>query len=75
MDSAVGFLVVAVIVLFVVLMIREVWCWYWKINEALVVLRNIDSNLQKIVHAQAFLVESAAQGRGAPPSDTVQGRR
>jgi len=64
---AIGFL------LFLVL--RELWCWYWKINEALevlkdmkVVLRNIDKNLAG-VRVQSAGVQSpdpAAQHFGEP---------
>ena len=32
MDSAVIVLVIAIVVF---LIFREVWCWYWKINEAI----------------------------------------
>jgi hypothetical protein len=44
--------IVAVVTFGIFLLMRELWCWYWKINEALrvlhdlqAVLRNIDKNL------------------------------
>jgi hypothetical protein len=44
--------IVAVVVFAVFLLMREVWCWYWKINRALemlheltIVLRNIDKHI------------------------------
>lgn len=33
----------------VFLLIREISCWYWKINERTQKLNNIDKNLQFIV--------------------------
>jgi hypothetical protein len=40
------FVAFGVVVLFLVL--REVWCWYWKINEALSLLKDIQAVLRNI---------------------------
>jgi hypothetical protein len=36
-------------IIIVFLLIREINCWYWKINERTQKLNNIDKNLQFIV--------------------------
>jgi len=52
MGNALGGVFATVIVVFVALGIflamREIWCWYWKINEAVVDLRAILIELQKL---------------------------
>lgn len=45
MDSAVIVLVIAIVVF---LIFREVWCWYWKINEAIKLLQSIDESLKQL---------------------------
>lgn len=45
-------LVLYIILFFIIivfLLIREINCWYWKINERTQKLKNIDKNLQFIV--------------------------
>lgn len=41
-------LVVIAILSLVFMAFREVWCWYWKINEVLVELRKTNSKLERI---------------------------
>lgn len=69
--GSVGVLVVLGIALIVLLIGREIVCWYWKINAALdqferleAVLRNIDRNV--LVIAQAAAGEEDAEDEGAP---------
>ena len=46
MGSVIGTLLVVVVILFVIfLVIREVMCWYWKINRIVVLLESIDKKL------------------------------
>jgi hypothetical protein len=39
-----------IILIFIVffLLVREFFCWYWKINESLEILRKIEINTRKI---------------------------
>jgi hypothetical protein len=37
---------VTVIVLFLIL--REFWCWYWKLNRMVELLESIDSSLKQL---------------------------
>jgi hypothetical protein len=43
----------AMIVLLVVLICRELVCWYWKVNEGLELLREIAQNTRRAAPAQA----------------------
>lgn len=36
----------------VFILCREILCWYWKINEAVTLLRGIDASLQRIAQSQ-----------------------
>ena len=45
MDSLAPLLVLLVITLTLFLICREIVCWYWKINEALITLKAIDEKL------------------------------
>jgi hypothetical protein len=46
------------------LLCRELWCWYWKINEQLAVLRSIDKSLA--VLASTMAPKKIAHAVGAP---------
>jgi hypothetical protein len=65
-----AFLVVSIIVLIVVFLIcREIICWYWKINEAIGVLREISAKLSIIgnipdQNPQSGIQESNPVNRG-----------
>jgi hypothetical protein len=39
------FFVVALIAFFV---LREVWCWYWKVNKVVALLESIDRTLKML---------------------------
>lgn len=30
------------------LLLREFWCWYWKINRAIALLESIDESLKQL---------------------------
>ena len=50
MDSAVSTILIAVVILVVVfLILREVNCWYWKINERISLQKDQNSILEKIL--------------------------
>ena len=41
-------IVVLAVVSVLFLAFREVWCWYWKINEVLAEFRKANSKLERI---------------------------
>lgn len=45
-STGVVFILIIAIVAFLVF--REVWCWYWKINEAIKLLQSIDESLKQL---------------------------
>jgi len=50
MGEGMGILFISIIVGFVILLIaREVVCWYWKINRAVDSLENIESLLEVLL--------------------------
>lgn len=48
-----------------VLLMREVWCWYWKVNEAVGNLKMIRALLEQISQQQAAQLQ-IARGTAAP---------
>lgn len=51
----------------VLLIFREVVCWYWKINESIGLLRSIDRHLLRLVAEQQMGARTST-GRGSEPS-------
>ena len=50
MDDAVGIIVIVVIVWFVLfLILREVMCWYWKINKMVGLMQEMSGKLDRLV--------------------------
>jgi hypothetical protein len=47
-DDTIGLLFMVVIILILFFVLREFFCWYWKINKVVTLLTNIDTNLEKI---------------------------
>lgn len=46
--SIIGILIVVLVILFVIFMLmRELMCWYWKINEVVSLLKSIDNKLSR----------------------------
>lgn len=58
---------VGLISLAVFLILREMMCWYWKINEGLSVLREIQSSLDSLRHQVSTVASAQA---GVPVSST-----
>lgn len=46
MDSIGKLVVVLIIIIVLFLILREFWCWYWKINEIRDLLRQISQSLK-----------------------------
>lgn len=44
-DVISGGLVILLILIGIFLLFREFWCWYWKINERIALLKKIESHL------------------------------
>lgn len=40
--------IVLFIVVIVFLILREFWCWYWKINKGIIELEKLNENLEQI---------------------------
>lgn len=40
--------IVLFIVVIVFLVLREFWCWYWKINKGITELEKLNENLEQI---------------------------
>jgi hypothetical protein len=55
-----GVAVVVLIVALVFLLIREINCWYWKINAALDILREQRNSLQRIEQSMQGVARLAA---------------
>jgi hypothetical protein len=66
MDEVGLMLIVLVVSVLVVLLIREVWCWYWKINEGLAVQRDVLRELRALRQALAPEVEVEVEVRSLP---------
>ncbi len=48
-NDPVSFLFKLICITFIIfLLIREFWCWYWKINKTIQILKNIDESLINI---------------------------
>ena len=49
MDEAIGMVFIWIVVAIVVwLIVREIMCWYWKINRAISLLESIDRKLDRL---------------------------
>lgn len=48
-DSSLWFLSGLLVFIGIFLLLREFWCWYWKINERVNLLRKIEENTRKEV--------------------------
>ena len=62
------YLLAVVIVIGVFLIARELVCWYWKINAAMVHLKSIDENLAKLASSTRTPVSSQNYEK---PQETV----
>lgn len=56
------FLVVAVLVVLFILLIRELVCWYWKINLIKETLGTIDAKLEQFQKSNHALETSIGEG-------------
>lgn len=47
-DNPVGIIIITLVILFAIFMVmRELMCWYWKINEMISLLKDINEKLSK----------------------------
>jgi hypothetical protein len=46
MAPLIPLLIVTIVVVFVLL--REFWCWYWKLNRMIELLQSIDESLKQL---------------------------
>ncbi len=45
-------LIIVLIVVLLAVLLREVTCWYWKVNKMVELLQSIDNRLSKIENSQ-----------------------
>lgn len=57
----IGLLIYTAVTLFIFLIIRELVCWYWKINERITLLRSIDQRLASIENG--LLIQEQSSNR------------
>ena len=73
MESVVGTSLIVIVVGFLVfLLLRELMCWYYKINRMLAVLESIDSKLSRIALSAPMTSEGDASqptASSTPPVD------
>lgn len=49
MESVATFIIIFLIIIVIIfLVLREFWCWFWKINKQIQELENINTNLETI---------------------------
>jgi len=58
----VSFLVVFFIAFIVFLILRELMCWYWKINRVITLLESIDYKLSSSTNASTIRMSQHASG-------------
>ena len=46
--SLIYIFILFIVSIIIFLVMREFWCWYWKINERIDLLRSIDSKLPEL---------------------------
>jgi hypothetical protein len=61
-----GLIVIIAIIVILFLVFRAIVLWYWRVNEGIELLKNIDTKL-------AYLVAAARQAPGAPPIEVLRG--
>lgn len=45
MEQSLIFIIIGIIVFIVIfLLLREFWCWYWKVNKIITLLEKIEQN-------------------------------
>ena len=74
MESLGSFAGVAVVLFVAVLLVlvgREIVCWYWKINETLSVLRQIANELARARAARDAVPQATLSSSRAPPVEFV----
>jgi len=47
------FLLGSVFGIFLFLILRSFWCWYWKINRRIVLLESIEEKLAELINLQS----------------------
>ena len=62
-------LIVALVILFgIFLIMRELMCWYWKINEVVSLLKSIDNKLSRNSSNSALDIASGSSGTVRSPN-------
>jgi hypothetical protein len=72
MQTLIGVVIGVILVVLVFLLIRELNCWYWKINAALEVLREQRDSLQRLERSMQGVARLAAsQPPPRPPGSQL----
>jgi hypothetical protein len=71
--SIIGILIVVLVILFVIFMLmRELMCWYWKINEVVSLLKSIDNKLSSN-SSNSFWNQTSSGSSGSPDQEAALG--
>ena len=65
MDNVALMLISIIVVLVIFLIAREIVCWYWKINQAVYSLENIESLLEEITDKLDKITDEPEEGNEA----------
>ncbi len=66
-DFISGILLAVLIAIIVFLVLRELVCWYWKINRRVGLLEDIHRSLQILIQNQRRLMAEAEESSPSPP--------
>ncbi len=66
-DFISAILLTVIIAIIVFLVLRELVCWYWKINRRVGLLEDIHRSLQILIQNQRRLLAEAEETSPAPP--------
>lgn len=65
-------LVIVVILLLVFLILREVMCWYWKVNERIILQRETNTLLRKLIDKEVVTIHT--EGKISSDKKTSSGK-
>lgn len=73
-DFWLGLIVILIIVFIIFLILREFYCWYWKVNKRVELQTKTNELLQQIISNQQFLInqEKKEQKKEEPIADWLK---
>ncbi len=74
--GTIGIIVFTIIIAIIILLLtRELWCWYWKINEMKELLKSIDQKLSNNVSNDNVPVNTIATDNEKPEINNGTGNK